>query len=385
MFVRDRQSGVTERVSVGIDGAEGNSTSDMPAISADGRFVAFRSYASNLVADDTNGNAVGDVFVRHRQSGVTERVNVDPGGAQANMTSYRPAVSADGRFVAFGSVASNLVAGDTNGRGDLFVRDRHSGSIERVDVGFDGTEANAGFGAVGAISADGRFVAFDAGASNLVAGDTNAAADVFVRDRAGEGCTITGGPGDDVLAGTAGGDVICGLDGNDILRGGDGDDVLRGGDGNDDLDAGAGRDGLAGDAGSDHLAGGSGADAFAGGTGVDRASYWAAPPRSRRRSATAPTTAPPASATTSVPTSSSSPAAAATTRSPATPSPTASAATPATTASPAARVGTSSSAATATTATTAPTTQATASIAAPASTPCSATHSTGSPRPARTG
>jgi Ca2+-binding RTX toxin-like protein len=164
------------------------------------------------------------------------------------------------------------VAGDTNRR-DVFVRDRDGGVTERVSVGLGGTDAkHDSFWP--AISADGRFVAFASQASNLVAGDTNNRLDVFVRDRAGEGCTITGGAGDDVLAGTAGDDVICGLGGNDTLRGGDGHDVLRGGDGDDLLIGGASRDGLAGDAGSDHLSGGSGADALAGGPGVDRVSYW---------------------------------------------------------------------------------------------------------------
>jgi Ca2+-binding RTX toxin-like protein len=107
-----------------------------------------------------------------------------------------------------------------------------------------------------------------------VAGDTNNALDVFVRDRVGEGCTITGGPGDDVLVGTGGDDVICGLGGNDRLDGAAGHDVLRGGDGNDLLIGAAGRDGLAGGPGNDHLSGGTGADALIGGPGTDLASYF---------------------------------------------------------------------------------------------------------------
>jgi Ca2+-binding RTX toxin-like protein len=133
----------------------------------------------------------------------------------------------------------------------VFVRDRHSGVTERVSVGFDGAEASNGHGA--AVSADGRFVAFSSDASNLVAGDTNDAIDVFVRDRAGEGCTITGGPGDDVLAGTEGDDVICGLAGNDVIRGLDGDDVLDGGPGNDRVDGGRGVDFVLGGPGNDRL------------------------------------------------------------------------------------------------------------------------------------
>ena len=103
---------MTRRVSVGPGGAQANSDSFDPAISAHGRYVAFASYASNLVAGDTNDT--GDVFVRDRVAHVTRRVSVGPGGAQANSDSLRPAISAHGRYVAFDSYASNLVAGDTN-------------------------------------------------------------------------------------------------------------------------------------------------------------------------------------------------------------------------------------------------------------------------------
>ena len=95
-------------------------SSGNPAISADGRFVAFESVASNLVAGDTN--RADDVFVRDRLAGVTRRVSVGAGG-QANGSSFSPAISANGRSVAFGSSSSNLVRGDTNGTFDVFVRD----------------------------------------------------------------------------------------------------------------------------------------------------------------------------------------------------------------------------------------------------------------------
>jgi Tol biopolymer transport system component len=180
VFVRDRVAGTTERVGVASDGAQANSDSYSPVISADGRFVAFESLASNLVVGDTNGS--GDVFVRDRVAGTTERVGVASGGAQANRDSLSPAVSADGRFVAFESTASNLVAGDTNSTRDVFVRDRVAATTERVSVGSDGAQAN-GYSLLPAISADGRFVAFESYASNLVAGDTNESTDVFVRDR----------------------------------------------------------------------------------------------------------------------------------------------------------------------------------------------------------
>ncbi len=189
-FVYERLSGTTERVSVSSTGAEANGTSYAPAISADGRFVAFRSDATNLVPGDTNG--VSDAFVRDRMTGTTERVSVSSAGAEANGTSYAPAISADGRFVAFSSDATNLVGRDTNAAVDVFVHDRLTGTTKRVSVSSTGVQANddsfAGFAP--AISADGRFVAFSSDATNLVPGDTNGQTDVFVRDR----CLTNGVP-----------------------------------------------------------------------------------------------------------------------------------------------------------------------------------------------
>jgi len=172
----------TERVSVDSGGAQGNAESGDygSRISADGRFVAFESRASNLVAGDANG--CPDIFVRDRQSGTTERVSLATGGAEGNGISEFPSISADGRFVAFMSEATNLVAGDTNGCADIFVRDRQSGTTERVSLATGGTEGNnSSYGS--SISADGLFVAFDSWASDLVAGDTNGNSDIFVRDR----------------------------------------------------------------------------------------------------------------------------------------------------------------------------------------------------------
>ncbi len=181
IFVHDRQTGTTERVSVATGGAEATDYSYTPAISADGRFVAFRSDATNLVSGDTNGTA--DIFVHDRQTGTTERVSVATGGAEATVySSVDPAISADGRFVAFSSLATNLVSGDTNGTNDIFVRDRQTGTTERVSVATGGTEGN-GYSYIPAISADGRFVAFNSGATNLVSGDTSGLDDIFVHDR----------------------------------------------------------------------------------------------------------------------------------------------------------------------------------------------------------
>ena len=183
VFVHDRQSGTTTRVSVASGGAAGNDTSYSPAVSADGRYVAFLSAASNLVAGDTNSR--DDVFVHDRTTGGTWRVSIDSAGAQANSYSRFPAISADGRFVAFLSLATNLVAGDTNGTVDVFVHDRQSGATSRVSVSSNGSQGSGGTGVLArlSISPDGRFVVYPSALANLVDGDTNATYDVFVHDR----------------------------------------------------------------------------------------------------------------------------------------------------------------------------------------------------------
>ena len=180
VFVYDRQSGSIERVSVDSLGSEGDFASSSPSISADGRWVAFRSGATNLVAGDSNDYA--DIFVYDRQTDSVERVSVDGAGTQANGSSNYPTISADGRYVAFQSDATNLVADDTNAAADIFVYDLHADSIERVSVDDLGNEGNAGSYSL-SLSADGQWVAFSSAASNLVSGDTNLAADIFVYDR----------------------------------------------------------------------------------------------------------------------------------------------------------------------------------------------------------
>jgi Tol biopolymer transport system component len=185
MFVRDRNAGTTERVSVSSAGAEANAASGHAIISANGRFVAFASDASNLVAGDTNGGSSGspsegDVFVHDRVTHTTQRVSVSSAGAQANSVSSALAMSADGRFVVFSSGASNLVARDTNDLDDVFVRDRKAGTTVRVSVSNRGAQANS-FSLGAAISADGRSVLFDSDASNLVPGARKGG--LFVRDR----------------------------------------------------------------------------------------------------------------------------------------------------------------------------------------------------------
>jgi Tol biopolymer transport system component len=180
IFVHDRQTGQTTRVSVASGGAQANGPSFDPSISADGRYVAFASLATNLVSGDTNNEQ--DIFVHDRQTGQTTRVSVATGGGQANLASSDPSISADGRYVAFESIASNLVSGDTNNTGDIFVHDRQTGATTRVSIGPGGTQANRGSLAP-SISADGRYVAFHSSATNLVSGVTNGTTHIFVHDR----------------------------------------------------------------------------------------------------------------------------------------------------------------------------------------------------------
>ncbi|MFO1048253.1 MAG: hypothetical protein U1E52_10195 [Geminicoccaceae bacterium] len=180
VFAHDRQTGKTERMSVSSSGAQSNGYSLNPAISADGRFVAFQSDANNLVPGDTNGE--DDIFVHDRHTSKTQRVSISSGGAQGNWYSWNPTISADGRYVAFESVASNLVPADTNGTMDIFVHDRQTGQTRRVSISSSGAQGN-GYSTEPAISADGRFVSFNSDSSNLVPVDTNGFDDIFVHDR----------------------------------------------------------------------------------------------------------------------------------------------------------------------------------------------------------
>jgi Tol biopolymer transport system component len=184
VFVRDRVAGTTERVSVVSRKAEANGESSQPAISGDGRFVAFASFADNLVSNDTNFTS--DVFVVDRTGGGPQRVSVSNTGAQGENRSESPSISADGRIVAFMSSSDALVPGDNDGASDVFVRDRTVGTTEGISV----APTSGGFGATSsspAVTPDGRFVAFDSWEPDLVPGDTNNSFDVFVRDRTSGG------------------------------------------------------------------------------------------------------------------------------------------------------------------------------------------------------
>jgi hypothetical protein len=189
IFAHDRQSGQTTLVSMDSNGAPGNSASYTPSISGDGRYVAFFSYASNLVPGGTI-YGISHIFVHDLQTSVTALVSMDSSGAQGNGNSLPgPSISRDGRFVAFSSNASNLVLGDTNGHADVLVHDLLSGANSLVSVGPSSAQGNSDSSS-GAISSGGRYVAFNSSATNLVLGDTNGYSDVFVRDR-GAGSAIT--------------------------------------------------------------------------------------------------------------------------------------------------------------------------------------------------
>lgn len=181
----------TTRVSVDSSGiaANGGSGQFGISLSADGRFVAFVSDATNLVVSDLN--SASDVFRHDRQTGQTELVDLDSSGGQSEFGGVWPALSADGRFVAFLSSSANLVGGDSNGVYDVFVRDTTSAQTVRVSVDSSGIEANGASetsaGISAAISADGRFVAFSSEATNLVGSDLNGLQDVFVHDRDSDG------------------------------------------------------------------------------------------------------------------------------------------------------------------------------------------------------
>jgi Tol biopolymer transport system component/ribosomal protein L24E len=186
-FVYDRQAGTTIRVSVNSDGTQGNGATQRPVMSRDGNYVAFESAAKNLAGGgvipvgtgDTNN--VRDVFVYSMVTKKTTRVSVVSGGAQANGESVRPSISADGHKIAFHSLATNLVPGDTLGKADIFVHDLNTGQTTRVSVAANGAEAN-GISLSPSISANGNFVSFDSAATNLISGQDGGLDDIYVKD-----------------------------------------------------------------------------------------------------------------------------------------------------------------------------------------------------------
>src|SRR5262249_21106305 len=180
VFVRDRIIGATERISVSTSGQQGNGESGHGWITPDGRFVAFSSYASNLVAGD--GNGTSDAFIRDRRQGTTELISANTAGIIGNGASGTGPVTPDGRYVTFVSLATNLAPGVPPGYEQVYVRDRLNGTTELASISTAGAIGNNSSWSC-SISGNGRFVAFVSYASNLVSGDTNNRADAFVRDR----------------------------------------------------------------------------------------------------------------------------------------------------------------------------------------------------------
>ena len=180
VFLHDRETGSTERISVGENGEEADGSSFHASVSDDGRYVAFHSLATNLHPTDTDVDA--DIFVKDRTTGEVELISTDPNFGAVDGNSFVPDISGDGRFVAFESEATNLVGNDTNNKWDIFVFDRQGGTTERVSLSAELQNAdNNSF--LPKISTDGRYVAFESFAENLIFGDTNGVADVYLYDR----------------------------------------------------------------------------------------------------------------------------------------------------------------------------------------------------------
>ena len=180
VFVHDRVSNTTTRVSVATGGGQGNNESGDPAISGDGKIIAFESKASDLVPGDSNNT--WDIFVHNRATGVTELISVRDNGRQGNGASRDPAISANGRFVVFNSWANNLYRRDTNGKRDVFIHDRSTGKTSRVSINSAERQSN-GHSSNASVNGAGRFVVFESSAKNLVKNDNSSRVDIFVRDR----------------------------------------------------------------------------------------------------------------------------------------------------------------------------------------------------------
>lgn len=180
VFLRDTLTNAITLVSVDSSGNQGNGLSSLPTISGDARFIVYSSTATNLVANDTN--ATGDVFRYNVATGVTERVSVDSSGNQANDESYRADTDTEGRFVVFVTKSTNLAAvTDSNSAWDVVLKDMNTGTVKYVSQSDTGTVGNSNSGNP-KISCNGRFIVFSSGASNLVTGDTNGWADIFLTD-----------------------------------------------------------------------------------------------------------------------------------------------------------------------------------------------------------
>jgi RHS repeat-associated protein len=213
IFVYDRGTAATARISVSSSGTQATNISADPVLSADGHYVAFQSSASNLVSGDTNNRK--DIFVRDRTANTTTRISVSTAGAQATDASYDPAVSDDGRYIAFESVAPNLVSADTNLKSDIFLRDTQTSTTTRLSVSTSGTQGD-GDSFEPAVAGNGSKVAFESASTNLVSGDTNAVTDIFVRDLAASTSTRVSVDGSGAQVNGASGESAISADGSHV-------------------------------------------------------------------------------------------------------------------------------------------------------------------------
>ncbi|HEV2565957.1 MAG TPA: hypothetical protein VGU19_12825 [Microvirga sp.] len=177
IFLKDIDSGAISRLSTTADGSEANGDSFDAQLSADGRYMIFESKASNLVAGDTKG--AYDIFRKDLVTGAISRLSTAADGSEVNGGSFNARVSPDGRYMTFESLASNLVAGDTNGEYDIFLKDLVTGAVTRLSTAVHGLEGDKDC-TIGSLSPDGRYVTFASDSTNLVAGDTNNATDIFL-------------------------------------------------------------------------------------------------------------------------------------------------------------------------------------------------------------
>ena len=180
VYLHDRQTGKTTLVSRSAEGGPADVDSGLPSLSPDGRYIAFVSTSTNLLSvPDTNGKT--DIYLRDLKTGTTTRVSLAPNGGATDDGSYNPSISSDGMFVAFASDATNLVDGDSNGKRDVFVRNMLTGETKQVSLADPNIKPN-GHSDYPAISPSGEYIVFQSTASNLVNNDQNGKTDVFMRD-----------------------------------------------------------------------------------------------------------------------------------------------------------------------------------------------------------
>ncbi len=193
IFVKDRRSGTMQLVSINSDGTQGNSDSTNPSISDDGRYITFESFSDTLTSGDTNSKT--DIFLHDRQNHTTILVSKN-GSTESNDHSIRANISANGRYIVFKSDASNLVADDDNDRQDIFLKDMNTDTIELISIASDGTQANGQVNMSATVSADGRYVSFRSNSSSLTSVDLNSKPNIFLRDRTAQTTTCISVPYD---------------------------------------------------------------------------------------------------------------------------------------------------------------------------------------------